>query len=166
MKLLQILLSVLTLIKPRKYSDDSITIKKKRVSHLKQHNFQSQLAKTNEHRDGEYQCWLVRLSKQNDTKGHCIVVSAHSALCSSLIILVLSLGLLLELDDWHSVQVAVCPTVIYAVLQQVLCRKWRKSAEERKMQTEFTAVNYFWMDSFKNRFCKISQPICGFTSYN
>lgn len=58
-----------------------------------------------------------------DGSGLLCLVFTHSTLCSSLIILIhLSLGLLLELDDRHSVQVAVCPATIYTVLQQVLCR--------------------------------------------
>lgn len=58
-----------------------------------------------------------------DGSGLLCLVFTHSTLCSSLIILIhLSLCLLLELDDRHSVQVAVCPATIYTVLQQVLCR--------------------------------------------
>lgn len=39
---------------------------------------------------------------------------------------------------------------------------WRR---ERCWGELIFAAN-FLMDSFKNRFCKVSQPICGFTSFN
>lgn len=53
-------------------------------------------------------------------------MAAHSAFCCCLLILILCFGLLLKLNHWHSVQVAVCPTVVHTALQQVLCRgqKW------------------------------------------
>jgi hypothetical protein len=49
---------------------------------------------------------------------------SYPALRGRLVILRLLLGgLLLELDDRHAVQVAVCPAVVHTVLEQVLCRE-------------------------------------------
>lgn len=57
------------------------------------------------------------------TQSNTIVATAHSAFCCGLVILLLCFGLLLELNDRHSVQVAVGPAIVHAVLQQVLFGK-------------------------------------------
>lgn len=55
------------------------------------------------------------------------MTTAHSAFrCSLVILLLLSFGLLLELDDRHPVQVAVGPTVVYAVLKQIFFKREKK----------------------------------------
>ena len=65
-------------------------------------------------------CGLKVTFNRHTLVGH-ILVGPHPSLCSGLIILLLGLRLLLELDDRHSVQVAVCPAVVHTVLKQVLC---------------------------------------------